>query len=181
MIREGVRGAATVLPYHSGNVVVGEAQPRIRRFEARVIPGFDFAEKDVSIHVPREFQLTPQALQVIGQDNTPGDRGEQLHPACDCRHFFITHGRVTGAKIHRTSEEALGPLATADGVIAYLHAGMLFVIFLQPFFVERRREGGAGTVELERASGSTLFRVVRTGKHTATDDQNHQQEGVVNA
>src|SRR5262249_2067326 len=93
---------------------------------------------------------------------------------------FVTHGRVTGAEIHRTGHETLGALATTNGIIAQLHIRMTLVVFLQPFFVERRRKGGTSTVELECTNGSTLFRsVVSTGESAATDSHDHAQHGTV--
>src|SRR5712692_8857489 len=122
----------------------------------------------------------PRIIEVIRQDNTPSDRGEQLHSASDSGHFFITHGRITGAEIHRTGHEALGALATPNGVIAQLHIGMTLLVFLPPFFVERRRKGGAITAELERTNGSTLFGIgVSTGEHAATDSHNYAQHSPV--
>jgi hypothetical protein len=69
-----------------------------------------------------------------------------LHPACDCRHLFIAHGRITGAEIYHTSHKLLGTLTTPNGFIAQLHVRMLLLVFLQPFFIERRWKGRARTL-----------------------------------
>src|SRR5262249_6793611 len=175
MIRESVGGATAVLPYHRGNIVMGQAQMRIDRLEARVIPGCDLAEKDVHIHIPCELQITSQSVQIVGQDNTASHYRKQLHTACDCRHLFIAHCRITGAEIHHSSHKLLDTLTTPDGFIAELHVRMLLLVFLQPFFIERRRKGGTSPLQLESPSCSTLFGcVVTIGEPTATDCQGHE-------
>src|SRR5215813_9198803 len=175
MIRESVGGATAVLPYHWGNIVMGQSQMRIDRLEARVIPGGDLAEKDVHIHVPGELQIASQSVQIVGQDNTASHYRKQLHTACNCRHLFIAHGRITGAEIHHSSHKLLDTLTAPNGFIAELHVWMLLLVFLQPFFIEWRRKGRARTVQLEGPNGRTLYGIVITrGKPTTTDCQRHK-------
>src|SRR5262249_38159605 len=127
---------------------------------------------------PGELQIASQVVQIVGQDNTASHERKELHTACDCCHLFITHGRITGAEIHRTSHKLLDTLTTPNGFIAELHVWMLFLVFLQPFFIEGCRKGRARAVQLECPNSRTLSgSVVTRGKATATDCQGQEHYG----
>src|SRR6266478_6124424 len=144
IVREDVIGALAVSAVEDVNRKFGEFHFWIEFLDGRIVPGFDFPEKNIPDYGPREFELALHIGQFEDHYNSDQHsrqfenwflRGEEL---------CFGDGRISAAEIAGTGKDVAGALRGSRGHVANIGRGLLLVIRLDPALIERLRHAGAG-------------------------------------
>src|SRR6267378_4134512 len=144
IVREDVIGALAVSAVEDVNRKFGEFHFWIEFRDGRIVPGFDFPEKNIRHYGPGEFELALHIRQFEDHYNSDQHsrqfenwflRGEEL---------CFGDGRISAAEIAGTGKDVAGALRGSRGHVANIGRGLLLVIRLDPALIERLWHAGAG-------------------------------------
>ena len=134
-------------PGHDGDVARGEANARVGRLDARVVPAPDRPRKNVRIHIARKPNLAAHARDIVGQHDRSGGDRHGCRARLHLGRFAVRQDLVAPGEIDGLGNEALHALARPDDVIGDRHVSVRGLIDGDPLLVERGREGGARSVQ----------------------------------
>ena len=111
----------------------------------RVVPGLDFAEKDLGQGFPRQLDLDVfQAFDVHHRHNA-ADHSRELEQTIFVQ-VFRFQGGIGSAELNRAGLDLANAATGSDGLIVDLVTGCL-VVHVCPGCVYRIRERSAGTIQ----------------------------------
>src|SRR6267378_1440870 len=143
IVREDVIGALAVSSVEDLNRKSREFHLWIELRDCRIVPSFDFPEKNIRNHAPGEFEL---ALH-IGQfeDHYNSDQHSRQFENWILRGAELGFGDrcIAPAEIPGACKDVAGALRGSRSHIANIGRGLLFVIRLDPALIERLRHAGA--------------------------------------
>ena len=145
MTGERCRRPAAVLAGDERNITMWKRDPRIRRFDTRVVPLADAASEDVEADIARELDLASHARDVV-RDHDHAGRHRDHDCASGFRSLGVGQDLVAAGEVHGIRQETPHTLAAPHNVVRDGNVRTRSRVLLDPPLVERRRECGTGSL-----------------------------------
>src|SRR4051812_39739626 len=128
---------------HDEDVGRGQLGTLVQRGDTRFVPLGDFAEEDVGNERPGELDRLRETRKVVGDRDYADDCRDVIRRGLELSEFLIAHRRVRSAEVNRALYELSNAATRSNVLIVDLHTGFCGVL-VEPFVVDRLREGRAG-------------------------------------
>ena len=137
---------------HNDNRRIGKRCSRVRFSDGGVVPRSYLAEVDSGEDLRRKFEFTFKSRNVV-RGNHRAQNCRKMKNACpslllESGDLLILHGAVAGSEVNSASSYLRNSAAAANRLVVDLNIGVLLMVFIKPFRVDRIREGGTRCVEL---------------------------------
>ena len=133
-----------------GDVAGRELHAGVERRKVGVVPFRDGAGENLAEHRAAELQLRIQPRNVVDGHDGAEDRGEVEDRSGRGLQLLVVHRAVGRAEEHGLVDQLLDAAARADRLVVDADVRVQLVVLGKPLRIDRVREGGAGTVDLQR-------------------------------
>src|SRR5579884_518337 len=131
------------------NLLAGKIQSPIGTRKRSVVPLCDVPEKNSRESFGRELDLSGNARNVVGWNNTTHDRRKLNDRLSHIFQLLIIERHVTRSEIHGARLKLLDSSTAADRLIINLDVGVCLMKFAEPLGINRIGKSCAGGIQVD--------------------------------